>query len=231
MSKIQKCLLPLFLVFVFLFTLTGCAENQDLPANKWLELSDAYGYLYDEKTNYDEEVDATDMGFNDNTISNDKEWDTPSLRYECIIFDVKKKCNILGMAFELKTEAIEGFQVWVEVQLYKTVSFPSNWEEFTEEAKMIWESNNRIKDKQFDSIFIGKYPDAVSFSFDSDFTSLDTSYEIRVYFYTEDPNANKDEESREEPEDKEEEKEEESNKEYLKNFMVDNFIVLTQGAE
>ena len=37
MSKIQKCLLPLFLVFVFLFTLTGCAENQDLPANKWLE--------------------------------------------------------------------------------------------------------------------------------------------------------------------------------------------------
>ena len=54
MSKIQKCLLPLFLVFVFLFTLTGCAENQDLPANKWLEVSDAYGYLYDEKTNYDE---------------------------------------------------------------------------------------------------------------------------------------------------------------------------------
>ena len=227
MSKIQKYLLPLFLVFVFLFTLTGCAENEDLPANKWLEVYDAYGYLYDEKSNYDEEVDATDMGFNDNTISNDKEWDTPSLRYECIILDVKKKCNILGMAFELKTEAIEGFQVWVEVQLYKTVSFPSNWEELTEEAKMIWESNNRIKDRQFDSIFIGKYPDAVSFSFDSDFTSLDTSFEIRIYFYTEDPNANEDEGSREEPENKEEE----SNKEYLKNFMVDNFIVLTEGAE
>ena len=227
MSKIQKCLLPLFLVFVFLFTLTGCAENQDLPANKWLEVSDAYGYLYDEKTNYDEEVDATDIGFNNNTISNDKEWDTPSLRYECIIFEVKKNCNILGMAFELKTEAIEGFQVWVEVQLYKTVSFPSNWEELTEEAKMIWESNNRIKDRQFDSIFIGKYPDAVSFSFDSEFTSLDTSFEIRIYFYTEDPNANENEESREEPENKEEE----NNKEYLKNFMVDNFIVLTEGAE
>ena len=228
MSKIQKCLLPLFLVFVFLFTLTGCAENQDLPANKWLEVSDAYGYLYDEKINYDEEVDATDIGFNNNTISNHKEWDTPSLRYECIIFEVKKNCNILGMAFELKTEAIEGFQVWVEVQLYKTVSFPSNWEELTEEAKMIWESNNRIKDKQFDSIFIGKYPDAVSFSFDSDFTSLDTSYEIRIYFYTEDPNAKEDEEeSRGDPENNTEE----SNKEYLKNFMVDNFIVLTEGAE
>ena len=227
MSKIQKYLLPLFLVFVFLFTLTGCAENEDLPANKWLEVYDAYGYLYDEKSNDDEEVDATDMGFNDNTISNDIEWDTPSLRYECIILDVKKKCNILGMAFELKTEAIEGFQVWVEVQLYKTVSFPSNWEELTEEAKMIWESNNRIKDRQFDSIFIGKYPDAVSFSFDSEFTSLDTSFEIRIYFYTEDPNVNEDEESREEPENKEEE----SNKEYLKNFMVDNFIVLTEGAE
>ena len=228
MSKIQKYLLPLFLVFVFLFTLTGCAENEDLPANKWLEVYDAYGYLYDEKSNDDEEVDATDMGVNDNTSSNDKEWDTPSLRYECSILDVKKKGNILGMAFELKTEAIEGFQVWVEVQLYKTVSFPSNWEELTEEAKMIWESNNRIKDRQFDSIFIGKYPDAVSFSFDSDFTSLDTSFEIRIYFYTEDPNANEnEEESRGEPESDKEE----SNKEYLKNFMVDNFIVLTEGAE
>ena len=216
MSKIQKCLLPLFLVFVFLFTFTGCAENQDLPANKWLEVSDAYGYLYDEKTNYDEEVDATDIGFNNNTISNDKEWDTPSLRYECIIFEVKKNCNVLGMAFELKTEAIEGFQVWVEVQLYKTVSFPSNWEELTEEAKMIWESNNRIKDRQFDSIFIGKYPDAVSFSFDSDFTSLDTSYEIRIFFFTEDPNKQEDDEvSRGENENNNEE----SNKEYLKNFI------------
>ena len=228
MSKFQKCLLPLFLVFVFVFTLTGCAENQDLPANKWLEVSEAYGYLYDENSNYDNEIDATKKGFNNNTISNDKEWDTPSLRYEAIIFEVKKKCTVLGMAFELKTDAIEGFQVWVEVQLYKTVSFPSNWEELTEEAKMIWESNNRIKDRQFDSIFIGKYPDAVSFSFDSDFTSLDTSYEIRIFFFTEDPNKQEDdEESRGENENNNEE----SNKEYLKNFMVDNFIVLTEGAE
>lgn len=231
MSKVQKYLLPLFLVFIFIFTLTGCAENEDLPANKWLSVSEAEGYLYNSKENEDNEIDITEKGFNNKTISNNKEWDTPCLRYDKIFFEVKEKCNILGMAFELKTDAIEGFQIWVEVQLYKTVSFPWNWEELTEEAKMIWESNNRIKDKQFDTIFVGNYPDAVSFSFDEEQTLLDDSYEIRIYFYTEDPNAPEEDDSEESGGEEENNKEEEKNKEYLKNFMVDNFIVLTEGVK
>ncbi len=218
MSKFQKCLLPLFLIFVFVFTLTGCAENEDLPADKWFYVEEANGYLYNSSSNRDDYIDALSKGFTTEKMSNDEEWDTPSLRYTSIILEVKKSCNVLGMAFELKTDAIEGFNVWVEVQLYKTVSFPSNWEELTEEAKMIWESNNRIKDKQFDSIFIGKNPDAVSFSFDTEQTKLDTSYQIRIFFSLTDPNQT------EAPEDGVGE-----SPEYLKNFMVDNFIVLTEG--
>lgn len=222
MIKVQKYLLPLFLVFVFLFTLTGCAENEDLPADKWLTVNEATGYLYNTGENRDYSIDAESKGFTTEKISNDKEWDTPSLRYRSIILDVKKSCNVLGMAFELKTDAVEGFSVWVEVQLYKTVSFPSNWEELTEEAKMIWEKENRVKDRQFDSIFIGKNPDAVSFSFDTDKTNLDSSYQIRIYFSTTDPNATEEDEPQGGVGD---------NTDYLKNFMVDNFIVLTEGAE
>lgn len=85
---------------------------------------------------------------------------------------------------------------------------------------MLWEKENRIKDKQFDSIYIGKYPDAVSFSFDTEQTELDDSYQIRIYFYTNNPN-NTDEEQSDTLE----------NADYLKNFMVDNFIVLTEGEE
>ncbi|MBR1984674.1 MAG: hypothetical protein IKA31_02950 [Clostridia bacterium] len=220
MSKIQKCLLPLFLVFVFIFCLTGCAENEDLPADKWLEVKEATGYTYSSTENRDYWVDAKSKGFTTEKISNDKEWDTPSLRYRSIVLDVKKSCTVLGMAFELKTEAIEGFNIWVEVQLYKTVSFPSNWEELTEEAKMLWEKENRIKDKQFDSIYIGKNPDAVSFSFDTEQTKLDSSYQIRIYFSTTNPNISDEEQGGVG-----------ENIDYLKNFMVDNFIVLTEGAE
>lgn len=220
MIKIPKCLLPLFLVFVFLFTLTGCAENEDLPAEKWLSVKESSGYLYNSSENRDYYVDATSKGFTTEKFSNDTEWDTPSLRYRSIILEVKKSCTVLGMAFELKTEASESFSVWVEVQLYKTISLPSNWEELTEEAKMLWEKENRIKDKQFDSIYIGRNPDAVSFSFDTEQTKLDTSYQIRIYFYTTNPNT---------PE--EEQGGVGENTDYLKNFMVDNFIVLTEGAE
>lgn len=220
MIKIPKCLLPLFLVFVFLFTLTGCAENEDLPAEKWLSVKESSGYLYNSSENRDYYVDATSKGFTTEKFSNDTEWDTPSLRYRSIILEVKKSCTVLGMAFELKTESSEGFSVWVEVQLYKTISLPSNWEELTEEAKMLWEKENRIKDKQFDSIYIGRNPDAVSFSFDTEQTKLDTSYQIRIYFYTTNPNT---------PE--EEQGGVGENTDYLKNFMVDNFIVLTEGAE
>lgn len=220
MCKIQKYLLPLFLVFVFLLCLTGCAENEDLPANKWLEVKEATAYTYNSSENRDYSIDAKSKGFTTEKMSNDVEWDTPSLRYRSIILDVKKSCKILGMAFELKTDAIEGFNIWVEVQLYKTVSFPSNWEELTEEAKMLWEKENRIKDKQFDSIYIGKNPDAVSFSFDTDKTNLDNSYQIRIYFSTTNPSETDENQGGVV-----------ENTDYLKNFMVDNFIVLTEGAE
>lgn len=220
MIKIQKYILSLFLVFVFLFLLTGCAENEDLPADKWLVVSEASGYLYNSGENRDYSVDAKAKGFTTEKFSNDDEWDTPSLRYRSIILDVKKSCTVLGMAFELKTDAIEGFSVWVEVQLYKTISLPSNWEELTEEAKMLWEKENRIKDKQFDNIYIGKNPDAVSFSFDTEQTKLDSSYQIKIYFSTTDPNETNEEQGGAG-----------ENIDYLKNFMVDNFIVLTEGAE
>lgn len=218
MIKIKKCLLPLFLVFAFLFTLTGCTENEDLPAEKWLAVKEASGYLYNSNENRDYSIDAKAKGFTTDKFSNDKEWDTPSLRYRSIVLDVKKSCTVLGMAFELKTDAIDGFFVWIEVQLYKNISLPSNWKELTEEAKMLWEKENRIKDRQFDSIYIGKNSDAVSFTFDTEQTKIDSSYQIRIYFYTTNPNnTNTEQDGVGE------------NTDYLKNFMVDNFIVLTEG--
>ena len=210
MKKVQKALFPLFLfILSFAFLFTGCAENKDLPANKWLSVSTAEGYLYDANKNIDNYVDAKEMGFNTNKMSNDDEWDTPYLRYSRVYLDVTTSCNLVGLAFELKTNADYGFSIKVEAQLYKEISLPKNWDELTDEARMIWERENRIKDRQFDTTSVTKQPNAVSFSFNPEKTNVDTSYQIRLIFTTNE--------------------EDETNNEYLKNFAIDNFIVLTQN--
>lgn len=210
-------LFPLFLIIaICICFFTGCADNDTLPANQWLSIDEAEGNLYDAISNKDKEVDAEDLGFSIDKISNDKEWDTPSLRYNTIFFDVKESCNIVGLAFELKTDALEGFNIKVEAQLYKELSFPSNWKELTDEAKMIWEKENRIKDKQFDTVFVNKMANAVSFSFNTEGLTIDDSYQIRLYFSTQE---------------QEELEVGESRTDYLKNFMVDNFIVLIDSGE
>ena len=219
MKKFQKNLFPFFLVIaLFCVTvLSGCAENEDLPAHKWLTVAEATGYMYDTQTNTDKKINALKKGFTTDTFSNDKEWDTPSLRYESVFLDVTKNCNLLGMAFEVKTNAIEGFEIFVEVQLYKEISLPSNWEELTDEAKSLWEKENRIKDRQFTSGFVGNRVDGFSVSFTEGKTKLDSSYQIRIYFSTKDFSL------------EDEEDDTIKDTDYLKNFMIDNFIVLTEG--
>lgn len=120
------------------------------------------------------------------------------------------------MAFEIKTNAIEEFEIFVEVQLYKEISLPSNWEELTDEAKSLWEKENRIKDRQFTSGFVGNRVDGFSVSFTEGKTKLDSSYQIRIYFSTKNFSS-------------EEKDNNIQDTDYLKNFMIDNFIVLTKG--
>lgn len=77
-----------------------------------------------------------------------------------------------------------------------------------------------VEIRLFDSIYIGKNSDAVSFTFDTEQTKIDSSYQIRIYFYTTNSsNTNTEQGGVGE------------NTDYLKNFMVDNFIVLTEGDE
>ena len=83
---------------------------------------------------------------------------------------------------------------------------------------MLWEKENRIKDRQFDTVFIGKTANAVSFSFDTAETQLDTSYQVRIYFTA----VEKENDNTQDNNDKQ-------NYNYFKNFKVDNFIVLTEG--
>ena len=70
---------------------------------------------------------------------------------------------------------------------------------------MIWERENRIKDKQYDTCIVSDRVDAVSFSFDDEKSNLDTSYQIRIVFTSTIEEEN-----------------------ILQNFAVDNFIVLTE---
>lgn len=223
MSKILKTLRDLFsfvFIAVFSFIITGCAGTENLPANKWLTVTKADGYLYNSENNKDKSVDARDLGFSTDTMSNDEEWDTPYLRYSYIQLEVNQKTDILGMAFEIKGESNDGFNLNIEIQLYKNISFPSNWEELTEEAQMIWESQNRIKDRQKTTVFVSRQLNAVSVSFNESEVSVDDSYDIRIYFtYPEDESSN------------EEENEHSLNKNFLKNFAIDNFIVITEGVE
>ena len=74
----------------------------------------------------------------------------------------------------------------------------------------------RIKDKQFDTVFVNKMANAVSFSFNTEGLTIDSSYQIRLYFSTQE---------------QEELEVGESRTDYLKNFMVDNFIVLIDSGE
>lgn len=206
-KKTIRSLFSFFLAVISIFCLVGCSEveSEDLPANKWLSIDSAVGYSYDFNEAEDVYVNAKNRGFTTETMSNDDEWDTPYLRYSEIRLDVEKPFKILGFAFELKSKTSDRFVVDIEVQLYKELSLPSNWSELTDEAKMIWERENRIKDKQYDTCIVSDRVDAVSFSFDDEKSNLDTSYQIRIIFTSTIEEEN-----------------------ILQNFAVDNFIVLTE---
>lgn len=211
MKSFQKILFSsVFILVLICFLLTGCVNVSDLPANKWLTVESAEGYLYDSTSNNDILIDAMDRGFTTEKISDDDEWNTPSLRYKEIKFNVPQNCKILGMAFELKTNIKNNFLVRVEAQIYKQIKLPDNWDNFTDEEKINWEKENCIQDRQFDSITVGNRADAVSFSFNEEKATLDTSCQIRIIFTSiDDENVT-----------------DISN--YLKNFMVDNFIIIAE---
>ena len=102
------------------------------------------------------------------------------------------------------------FLVRVEAQIYKQIKLPDNWDNFTDEEKINWEKENCIQDRQFDSITVGNRADAVSFSFNEEKATLDTSCQIRIIFTSIDSENVTDISN------------------YLKNFMVDNFIIIAE---
>ncbi len=207
-NKLKKSLNLALYIIISCFFFTGCSESENLPAGKWLSIKSASGFSYISEDNNDNKIDAKKSDFTNSTFSDNIEWNTPEIRYKQVYFEVIKPFEILALAFELKTSAIEGFNLDIEVQLYKELSLPSNWEDFTDEAKMLWEKENRIKDKQTDSIFVShKNTSALSVTFDTGKNKLDTSYQVRVLFTNISQNID-----------------------MLKKFQIDNFIVMTEGV-
>ena len=198
-----SCVLILILVCLLL---TGCVITEDMLANKWLTVNSAIGYLYDENQNIDNEVDAKNRGLTTETISDESQWNTPFLRYSEIRLDVQFTGKMLGLAFELSTNIASGFDINVEAQIYKQVELPETWDDLTDEEKIKWEHENCIQDRQYGKTTVTDRAD-VFFNFNATKTDVDTSYQIRIIFTAIDGQDVAD------------------NSNYLKNFMVDNFIV------